>query len=304
MFDFKTREEVSEKLKEQGYISDKVIDYTIFNAVKLQAPLLIDGPAGVGKTEIAKVLAAIFDAELIRVQCYEGIDFSKVLYDFNYSKQLLYINLLKDNIGKLLQNKDFDTSVKLLNSETKFFGEDFLVERPILRAISPKDDKPKVLLIDEIDKSDMEFEALLLEVLSDFSVSIPEYGTVRAVNRPLVVLTSNNTRELSDALKRRCVYLYIDYPDVEKETKIIQTKVNIEYDFAKAIATAVQKIRSLPLKQKPSIAETINWAKVLLLTIDAVDFNSSNKEYIDTTLNVLLKNQNDIKKAQASQYIA
>lgn len=304
MFDFKTREEVSEKLKEQGYISDKVIDYTIFNAVKLQAPLLIDGPAGVGKTEIAKVLAAIFDAELIRVQCYEGIDFSKVLYDFNYSKQLLYINLLKDNIGKLLQDKDFATSVKLLNSETKFFGEDFLVERPILRAISPKDDKPKVLLIDEIDKSDMEFEALLLEVLSDFSVSIPEYGTVRAVNRPLVVLTSNNTRELSDALKRRCVYLYIDYPDVEKETKIIQTKVNIEYDFAKAIATAVQKIRSLPLKQKPSIAETINWAKVLLLTIDAVDFNSSNKEYIDTTLNVLLKNQNDIKKAQASQYIA
>lgn len=303
MFDFKTREEVSEKLKEQGYISDKVIDYTIFNAVKLQAPLLIDGPAGVGKTEIAKVLAAIFDAELIRVQCYEGIDFSKVLYDFNYSKQLLYINLLKDNIEKLLQDKDFATSVKLLNSETKFFGEDFLVERPILRAISPKDDKPKVLLIDEIDKSDMEFEALLLEVLSDFSVSIPEYGTVRAVNRPLVVLTSNNTRELSDALKRRCVYLYIDYPDVEKETKIIQTKVNIEYDFAKAIATAVQKIRSLPLKQKPSIAETINWAKVLLLTIDAVDFNSSNKEYIDTTLNVLLKNQNDIKKAQASQYI-
>lgn len=304
MFDFKTREEVSEKLKEQGYISDKVIDYTIFNAVKLQAPLLIDGPAGVGKTEIAKVLAAIFDAELIRMQCYEGIDFSKVLYDFNYSKQLLYINLLKDNIGKLLQDKDFATSVKLLNSETKFFGEDFLVERPILRAISPKDDKPKVLLIDEIDKSDMEFEALLLEVLSDFSVSIPEYGTVRAVNRPLVVLTSNNTRELSDALKRRCVYLYIDYPDVEKETKIIQTKVNIEYDFAKAIATAVQKIRSLPLKQKPSIAETINWAKVLLFTIDAVDFNSSNKEYIDTTLNVLLKNQNDIKKAQASQYIA
>jgi MoxR-like ATPase len=304
MIDFVSISDISTKLAQNKYISDQIIDMTIYNAVKLQSPLLIDGPAGVGKTEIAQVMAKIFNAELIRVQCYEGIDFSKVLYDFNYSKQLLYINMLKDNISKMLDNKNFKESMETLDTQTDFFSKDFLIERPILKAISPETTNDKILLIDEIDKSDMEFEALLLEVLSDFSVSIPEYGTIKADKRPFVILTSNNVRELSEALKRRCVYLYIDYPDVEKETKIIQEKVNVEYDYANAIAKAVNNIRNLQLKQKPSIAESINWAKALLLTLDAVDFNSENKEYIDNTLGILLKNNTDIKKVKNTQYIA
>ena len=302
-FDFVSRYEVTKLLEENDYISNSTIDITIFNAIKLKAPLLIDGPAGVGKTEMAKVLSRIFNAKLIRVQCYEGIDFTKVLYDYNYSKQLLFVNLLKENVKTLIQDKDIHSSIELLNNETDFFGENFLIERPLLKAISPKDKSPKVLLIDEIDKSDAEFEAFLLEILSDFSVSIPEYGTISAVDRPIVVLTSNATRELSEALKRRCIYLYIDYPSPETEAKILTAKVNINYDFANKIVQAVHKIRNLPLKQKPSVAETINWSKALLLTMGELDFNEENKEEIDITLNVLLKNHYDIKTVINSNYL-
>ncbi|HOJ10975.1 MAG TPA: MoxR family ATPase [Clostridiales bacterium] len=302
-FDFISRSVVKELLEENDYISNRNIEITIFNAIKLQVPLLIDGPAGVGKTEIAKVLTKIFNASLIRVQCYEGIDFTKVLYDYNYSKQLLFVNLVKDNVKTIIKGKDIHSSIELLNRETDFFGENFLIERPLLRAISPKDSSPKVLLIDEIDKSDVEFEAFLLEMLSDFSVSIPEYGTISAEERPIVVLTSNATRELSEALKRRCIYLYIDYPVPEVEAKILITKVNIEYDFANKIASAVKKIRSLPLKQKPSVAETINWSKALLLTMEEPDFSVHNKVEIDSTLNVLLKNHNDIETVINSSYL-
>ena len=303
-FNFQTKQQVKEQFSQNQYISNTNIDITIFNAVKLQAPLLIEGPAGVGKTEIAKVLAKIFQGELIRIQCYEGIDFSKVLYDYNYSKQLLYVNLLKENAKSLIQDKDLKSSIELLNKETDFFGEHFLMERPLLKAISPKDNRPKILLIDEIDKSDAEFESFLLEILSDFSVSIPEYGTISAVDKPIVVLTSNGTRDLSEALKRRCVYLYIDYPDPKTEANILVQKVNVEYDFANKIALALQKIRRLSLKQKPSIAETINWTKALLLILGVYEFNIENKGEIDETLNVLLKNHHDIKKLKSSNYLS
>ncbi|KLU59914.1 AAA domain (dynein-related subfamily) [Peptococcaceae bacterium CEB3] len=304
MFDFVSRESVKEKLVEQGYISNKSIEYTLFNTVKLQTPLLIEGAPGVGKTELAKVLSSVFAAKLIRVQCFEGIDFTKVLYDYNYSKQLLYINLLKSNTEKLISDKEFNTAVQIIGDKTDFFGEDFLIERPILEAISPKNHIPKVLLFDEIDKADMEFEAYLLEVLSDFAITIPEYGTIQAAERPLVILTSNSTRELSEALKRRCTYLYIDYPSMEIEAEIIRSKVSIELDFAQRIAEIVNNIRELSLKQKPSIAEAITWAKSLLLIINKDQFDMTNKDEIDLTLNVLLKNKNDIMKVRQSNYLA
>ncbi len=305
MFDFKSRDEVRCALANHGYISNKEINFTLYNSVKLNSPLLIEGKAGVGKTEIAKVLASIFDTEMIRVQCYEGIDFSKVLYDFNYSKQILYINLLKENIKELLIEMDFSSSVNILNEETDFYGKDFLIERPFLKAISPENTTPKVLLIDEIDKSDMEFEAFLLELLSDFSITIPEFGTIECPKhlKPLVILTSNSQRELSEALKRRCTYLYIDYPSIEVEAEIIREKANIEYDFANKIAEKVSFIRGLNLKQNPSIAETITWSKVLLANLDIYDLNIDNKETIDGSLNVLLKNKNDLTKVIESDYL-
>jgi len=259
-------------LEAENYIFDEEFLVTVFIALKLEKPLLIEGHAGVGKTEVAKVLAGAFGAELIRLQCYEGLDESKALYEWNYQKQLLSIQLGQtDRVGNL-------------------FTEEFLLERPLLRAINREN--KAVLLIDEIDKTDEEFEAFLLELLSDFQVSIPELGTIRAKSRPMVILTSNNTRQLSDALKRRCAYLFIDYPSVEKEVRIINARLpGIGKRLAEDVAAAVAYLRkNEKVFKKPSIAETLDWAAALM----ALDKTKLDEEGAEKTLGFILKNREDM----------
>ncbi|MBF7081899.1 MoxR family ATPase [Desulfallas sp. Bu1-1] len=268
--------ELRTALQQEGYICEDEVVVTIFLALKLQKPLLVEGAPGVGKTEIAKVLARIFKTELIRLQCYEGLDENKALYEWNYQRQLIKIQVSK-------------SSDPGENVERNLFSEEYLLERPLLRAI--RSEQKVVLLIDEVDKVEAEFEAFLFEVLSDFQVSIPELGTITAKHIPIVVLTSNGERELSDGLKRRCVYLYIDFPPVEKETRILQVKVPEAGDKIVAqIANAANYIRSnLNLRKKPSIAETIDWARALA----AMDERTLTSENINYTLNLLLKNRDD-----------
>jgi MoxR-like ATPase len=271
-------DDVSKKLHATGYISDKSIATVVYLADKLDKPLLVEGPAGVGKTELAKALADTLEQPLVRLQCYEGVDETKALYEWNYKKQLLRI-----------QAGD-DASWDELSDD--IFSEPFLLERPVLKAI--RSAEPVVLLIDEIDKLDFEAEALLLEVLSDWQVTIPEMGTVTARHLPFVVLTSNNERELSEALKRRCLYLYVDYPSVEREKAIVTERVPaIGEALADQIVRLVRSIRELELKKAPSIAETLDWARTLLhLSISELDQDS-----VETTLPVLLKYQSDLEKA-------
>ncbi|EGO63353.1 AAA family ATPase [Acetonema longum] len=264
----------------EHYVFDENLLTTVFVAIKLGKPLLIEGAAGVGKTEVAKVLAAAFGVELIRLQCYAGLDEAKALYEWNYQKQLLSIQL------DLQQNTAYSSEQKL----ESLFSRDFLLERPLLRAIGS--DAAQVLLIDEIDKSDEEFEAFLLELLSDFQVSIPELGTIRAQNKPVIVLTSNNTRQLSDALRRRCAYLFIDYPSAEKEIAIIHAKVaGVPAKLASDIAAAVACLRqNEKIFKKPSIAETLDWVAALT----ALDKKRLDEESAMKTLGFVLKNQEDI----------
>jgi len=271
--------EVRADLGAVGYLADDRISQVVFLAARLQKPILVEGPAGVGKTELAKALAAITDRRLIRLQCYEGLDEAKALYEWNYKKQLLRIQSETD--------KDWS------EIEDDIFSEEFLLARPLLEAI--RAEAPVVLLIDEVDRVEIETEALLLEILSDFQVSIPELGTVKATSTPLVVLTSNNTRELSEALKRRCLFLHINYPDVEREKEILVHRVpGISEHMATQIARLVRSIRNLDLKKAPSVAETIDWAQTLLaLAVEHVD-----EKVISDTVGVLLKYQTDIEKAQ------
>ncbi|TYO96246.1 AAA family ATPase [Desulfallas thermosapovorans] len=268
--------ELRAALEREGYICEEEIVVTIYLALTLNKPLLVEGAPGVGKTEIAKVLAAIFNTDLIRLQCYEGLDENKALYEWNYQRQLIKIQISRDGApGEQL--------------ERNLFSEEYLLERPLLRAIRASE--KKVLLIDEVDKVEAEFEAFLFEVLSDFQVSIPELGTVYAKHIPIVVLTSNGERELSDGLKRRCIYLYIDFPSIEKETRILQVKVpEAGVKITGQIANVANYIRAnMNLRKKPSIAETIDWAKALsALDVQSLDGNSINK-----TLNVFLKNKDD-----------
>ncbi|MGM9572136.1 MAG: AAA family ATPase [bacterium] len=273
MLSINNPEYINKLLAEHSYISDMQIDTVLYLMLNLKKPLLIEGEAGVGKTEIAKVLAQALDAELIRLQCYSGIDENKALYEWNYQKQLLSIQLKED-----LKEKDL-------------FSREYLLARPLLKALT--NEKRTVLLIDEIDKVEEEFEAFLLEILSDFQVSIPEYGTVAANQRPIVILTSNSTRNLSDALKRRCLYLYLEYPEPEKEKAIITAKVpDIETKLAEQIVSAVKKIRQqLKIKKKPSISETIDWAEALL-TLGAKELTA---EFIEQTTSALFKFQQDYK---------
>jgi MoxR-like ATPase len=277
---FESVPQVRESLRKVDYLSDEGIAGIVYLADRLGKPILVEGPAGTGKTQLAKSVADMSGARLIRLQCYEGLDESKALFEWNYKKQLLRIQ------AERADDKTWDTV------EDDIFSDDFLLTRPLLEAITA--DEPVVLLIDEVDRVEVETEALLLEILSDYQVSIPELGTIEAKQVPLVFLTSNNTRELSEALKRRCLFLHIDYPDLEREKEIVLTKVpDISDSLADQVARIVRSIRQLELKKSPSVSETLDWARTLLLLgVEHVDAETAR-----ATINILLKYQSDIAKA-------
>lgn len=288
---FDSPDRIRQRFEALGYLCNDSIATAVFIAAQLHKPILIEGPPGVGKTELAKVTAQSLNSELIRLQCYEGLDEAKALYEWKYGKQLLYTQLLKDQLGDVLRGaKGLEESVERLHQFGDiFYSEEFLEARPLLHALQAPEQT--VLLIDEIDKSDQEFEAFLLELLSDYQVSIPEIGTVHAKCKPIVMLTSNNTRELGDALKRRCLHLYIPYPDAQLEQKIIAEKVpDLSRELTEKVVGFVEQLRTLALKKTPAVSETIDWARALvLLNIDTLD-----KQWAEATLNLLLKFQDDI----------
>ena len=272
---------IHDGLRQCQYLTVPKVETAVYLALVLEKPLLVEGPAGVGKTEIAKVLAELLQTDLIRLQCYEGLDESRALYEWNYQKQLLRIQT------------DTAQALGWEGASEHIFSLDYLLERPLLQAISAP--QKVVLLIDEVDKADEEFEAFLLELLSDFQVSIPELGTVRAVHRPVVILTSNRVRELSDALKRRCLHLYIDFPGVELETKIIALKVpDLDENLRRQVARFVNNVRKLDVKKAPSITETMDWARALL----ALGVKELDVQAVKRTLNLLLKHEEDIRLAE------
>lgn len=292
---FESTGKVKASLNAQKYIASDEISTIVFLAQKLGKPLLTEGPAGVGKTELAKAIAGATGRELIRLQCYEGLDESKALYEWEYSKQLLYTQLLRDKLNDTLGKAESlsEAADKLAAEEDVFFSNRFLLQRPLLKAILS--DQPTVLLIDEIDRADAEFEAFLLEILSDFQVSVPELGTLCAKHKPFVVLTSNNTRELSEALKRRCLYLFIDYPSVQEELAVVRLKVpDLNPKLAQQAVEFVQKLRNTDMRKSPSISETLDWANALV----ALNAKSLDKTTLEDTLSVLVKHEADLQKAR------
>src|SRR5215471_10417023 len=277
-------EDVIARLGEHRYIGDRSLATSIFLALKLQKPLFIEGEAGVGKTEAAKVMADVLGARLIRLQCYEGIDLAHAVYEWNYPRQLLHIRLMGEGEDRRV-------------AEREIFSSEFLLRRPLLDAIDNDDATPPVLLIDEIDRSDEEFEAFLLELLSDFQVSIPEIGTIKARQVPFVVITSNRTREVHDALKRRCLYHWIDYPDLEKEVEIVRARAPEAADgLAREVAALVQGLRGMDLYKVPGVAETLDWARSLA----ALGAKSIDTSLVDATLGAALKYQEDLERARSA----
>ncbi len=291
---FETVEDVQKQLEAQGYICDRRIATVVFLAIQLEKPVLVEGPAGVGKTELAKVVAAATSRPLVRLQCYEGLDEAKALYEWEYSKQLLYTQILKEKINEVMEGTRslHEAAERVGAQDSVFFSNQFIVPRPLMHAITADD--PCALLVDEVDKSDPEFEAFLLEVLSDFQVTVPEIGTFDAKHKPIVFLTSNDAREMSDALKRRCLHLWIDYPSEEVERKILDTKVpGMDRKLAEELVELMQRLRELDLKKTPSISETLDWARALL----ALNASSLDDDLVKDTMNVILKYEADIRKA-------
>ncbi len=292
---FDNVKETIDSLAGQNYIASEEIATTVYLALKMEKPILVEGPAGVGKTELGKCIASALGMDLIRLQCYEGLDESKALYEWEYAKQLLYTQILKDKLSSIMEKESTLSMAveRLTREEDVFFSSKFLLPRPILKAITGSN--RSLLLIDEIDKSDSEFEAFLLEVLSDFQVSIPEIGTVRADIKPFVFLTSNNAREMSDALKRRCLHLYIDYPARELEERIVSLKVpECGENLRVEVVRAVHRIRELQLKKDPSISETLDWARALVI----LGIQDLTHDVAVETLNLILKYEKDIELAK------
>jgi MoxR-like ATPase len=274
-------DELQTLLERQLYVADRGLATSIYLALKLRRPLLLEGEAGVGKTEVARVLAAAFEAELIRLQCYEGLDINHAVYEWNYARQLLEIRLMEAS-GAVDRQK----------AAKELFSEEFLIKRPLLQALSNGRQGPAVLLIDEVDRADEEFEGFLLELLADFQITIPELGTLRATTPPIVIITSNRTRELHDALKRRCLYFWIDYPDFEKELRIVTTKMpNAPARLATQVTAFIQELRTTELYKAAGVSETLDWVAALV----ALDRTELDPPTIDQTLGILLKNQEDIQ---------
>jgi MoxR-like ATPase len=271
-------------MRERRYIAERGLATSLYLALKLSRPLFLEGEAGVGKTEVAKVLAALLDTDLIRLQCYEGLDVHHAVYEWNYTRQMMHIRLLEASGEKA--------------NEAELFGPEFLLRRPLLQAIEQSKQKPPVLLIDELDRSDEEFEAFLLEVLSDFQITIPEIGTIKTPNPPVVIITSNRTREVHDALKRRCLYYWIEYPSFEKELEIVQARLpHAPAQLAREITGFVQALREMDLYKLPGVAETLDWTTALV----ALDQKALDPVIVDETLGAVLKYQDDIEKVQGQQ---
>lgn len=293
---FDSVESLKQALFGARYLVTDEIATVIYLAEHLDKPLLVEGPAGVGKTEMAKALASAMDTELIRLQCYEGLDEAKSLYEWQYAKQMLYTQLLRDRVGHLLNDAPTlrDAFDRMSQEEDLFFSENFLLPRPLLRALLA--DKRPVLLIDEIDKTDQEFEAFLLEVLSDYQVSVPELGTIVARNRPIVILTSNQQRDLSDALKRRCLHLFINYPTMKEELRVVRVRApEVPEQLAKEVVAFIHEVRRLALKKAPGLSETIEWARALVL----LNASHLERDTVAQTLGVFLKYESDALRVRS-----